>query len=63
MFEPGYLLEEIIYITGIDIKNILQYISMDKILSKKNRAIKWDKSLASISRYQHNFRLVQYQNV
>lgn len=43
MFESGYSLEDIIYITGIDIKNISQYISMDKILSKKNRTIKWDK--------------------
>lgn len=41
LFEAKYPLEEIIYITGIDIKNIGNYITTDMILARKNVKINW----------------------
>lgn len=43
LYDAGYSLEEIMYITGIDIKNISKYISKDKILEKENCKIDWSK--------------------
>lgn len=48
LFEAKYPLEDIIYITGIDIKNISNYITMDMILAKKNGKINWDKLYSGI---------------
>lgn len=43
MIESEYPLEEIIYVTGIDIKNITNYITTDMILARKNIKINWNK--------------------
>ena len=43
LFKAKYSLEEIIYITGIDIKNIGNYITMDQILDKNNKKLNWKK--------------------
>lgn len=40
MFEVGYSLEEIIYLTGIDIKNIFKYIDYEKIIEKQSDKMK-----------------------
>lgn len=42
LFEAKYPLEEIIYITGIDIKNIANYITMDMILARKDVKVNWN---------------------
>lgn len=42
LFEAKYPLEEIIYITGIDIKNLPSYITTDMILNRKNIKIDWN---------------------
>lgn len=42
LFEARYPLEEIIYITGIDIKNLPNYITTDMILNRKNVKIDWN---------------------
>lgn len=42
LFEAEYPLEEIIYITGIDIKNLPNYITTDMILNRKNVKIDWN---------------------
>lgn len=42
LFEVNYSLEEILYITGIDIKNLPNYITTDMILNRKNVKIDWN---------------------
>lgn len=42
LFEAEYPLEKIIYITGIDIKNLPNYITTDMILNRKNIKIDWN---------------------
>lgn len=42
LFEAKYPLEEIIYITGIDIKNIANYITTDMILARRDVKINWN---------------------
>ena len=41
LFATGYSLEDIIYITGIDIKNLANLIGTDEILERKNSKISW----------------------
>lgn len=41
LFATGYSLEDIIYITGIDIKNLANYISMDELIERRNGKISW----------------------
>lgn len=41
LFEAEYSLEEIVYITGIDIRNLPNYITTDMILDRKNVKIDW----------------------
>lgn len=43
LFKAKYSLEDIIYITGIDIKNIFNYITTDMILDRKNFKVNWQK--------------------
>lgn len=43
LFNLGYSLEEIIYITGIDMMNISKCIGMEEILQRKNIKINWEK--------------------
>lgn len=43
LFKAKYSLEDIIYITGIDIKNICNYITTDMILERKNSKVNWKK--------------------
>lgn len=43
LFEADYPLEEILYITGIDLKNISNYITMSQILEKNNKKLNWQK--------------------
>ncbi len=41
LFATGYLIEDIIYITGIDIKNLASLIGTDEILKRRNNQINW----------------------
>ncbi|MCF2642356.1 MAG: type I restriction enzyme HsdR N-terminal domain-containing protein [Roseburia sp.] len=41
LFFAGYSLEDIMYITGINIKNISKYISMDELLQRRSNKINW----------------------
>lgn len=41
LFATGYSIEDIVYITGIDIKNLANLIGTDKILERKNNKISW----------------------
>lgn len=40
-FVAGYSLEDIMYITGIDIKNISKYITMNELLRRRNKRMEW----------------------
>ena len=42
LFFAGYSLEDIMYITGIDINNISKYITMDELLQRRSKKINWD---------------------
>lgn len=42
MFYYGYTLEDIIFITNIDMKNLANYITMDMIIKKKKK-VNWSK--------------------
>lgn len=48
MIESEYPLEEIVYVTGIDIKNITNYITTDMILARKNVKINWKKLYSGV---------------
>lgn len=41
LFATGYTLEDIIYITGIDIKNLANLISKDEVLERRQGKINW----------------------
>ena len=41
MFFAGYSLEDIMYITGIDINNISKYIKMNELLQRRSKKINW----------------------
>lgn len=41
LFSTGYSIEDIIYITGIEIKNLANLIGTDEILERKNNKISW----------------------
>lgn len=41
LFATGYSLEDIIYITGIDIKNLANLIDTDEILERKSEKVNW----------------------
>ena len=43
MFYDGYSLEDIIYITGVDMKNLGKYITTDMIVERKKGNINWKK--------------------
>lgn len=43
MFYDGYSLEDIIYVTGINIKNLGKYITTDMIIERKKGNINWKK--------------------
>lgn len=43
LFSTGYSIEDIIYITGIDIKNLSNLIGTNEILERKNSKISWNK--------------------
>lgn len=42
LFATGYTLEEIIYITGIDIKNLANLVSKEEVLEKRQCKINWE---------------------
>lgn len=41
LFATGYSIEDIVYITGIDLKNITNLITTDEILERKNYRVSW----------------------
>ncbi len=43
MFYAGYTLEDIMYVTNIDMKNLANYITMDMIVDRHNKKINWSK--------------------
>ena len=43
LFEEGYSLDEIIYITGIDTKNISKYITNEMIIKRGKANVNWNK--------------------
>lgn len=42
LYSAKYSMEEIMYITGIDINNISKYISRDEMMKRVNKNIKWE---------------------
>ena len=43
MFYDGYSLEDIMYVTGTDMKNLGKYITMDMIYERRKGNINWKK--------------------
>lgn len=43
MFYDGYSIEDIIYVTDIDMKNLAKYITTEMIVERKKGAINWSK--------------------
>lgn len=41
LFATGYSIEDIIYITGIDMKNLANFIDRDEIFERKNNKVSW----------------------
>lgn len=41
LFFAGYSIEDIMYITGIDINNISKYIKMNELLQRRSKKINW----------------------
>ena len=41
LYSANYSIEDIIYITGIDINNISKYISKEELLKRRSKKVNW----------------------
>ena len=43
MFYDGYSIEDIIYVTNIDMKNLTKYITTEMIVERRKGTMNWSK--------------------